>query len=119
MSKNITIESLFLTAEEMEQNFELDTLEDGVYDITDIPRICIYKDVFTSLEPEEIAEVQNFINAHGRDNIAIGSAYGTDITFLLAKQPTEVESWSGGFNYGTGAILTNCPRDIMILAEND
>jgi hypothetical protein len=122
MSKNgkkITIESLFLTAEEMEQNFRLDTLEDGVYDITDIPRLCIDKSTRMSLDAEEIAQIQKFLDTHGSDNVAIGAAYGTDATILLAKQPTEVESWSGGFNYGTSAIVTNCPREIMILAEND
>lgn len=120
MSKNnkkITIESLFLG--DNIDDHEFDTLADGVWNITDIPRLYIDKPTYMSLNAEEIVQVQAFIDTHGIDNIAIGAAYGTDTTILLASQPTKLETWIGGFNYGTSAIVTNCPREIMILAEND
>ena len=111
----ITIESLFSHRGEG----GWDPLIDGVWNITDIPCLRIDKATYMSLDDQELAAVQTFIAEHGLENIVIGAPYGTDATFLLASQPTEVETWEGCFNYGAAAIVTNCPREILILAEND
>jgi hypothetical protein len=119
----VTIESLFrpfFSDEDMDdEDCELDTLDDGVWDITDIPRLMIGAGIHDTLSPEEATKAQAFIELHGGINVAIGAAYSTGLTILLARTPKQVNTWEGQFNYGSNAIVTNCPKEIMILAEND
>ena len=93
-------------------------LEDGVYDVTDIPRLLLHEEA-TRMSAEATEEVKAFIAEHGAENVIIAQPYAMEWLVLLARRPAEVKTWRGGFNNGTGALITNCPREILILAEND
>ena len=57
----------------------------------------------------------------------VANAYETDCVILLAGKPRKLnskkwnkENWMGsGFNYGSTNTIKDCPKDILILAEND
>lgn len=105
--------------EKQTENNDKYGLDDGVYDITDIKSIEI--DPQWKNEKEAI----NFTKKY--PDFYIASAYETECIILLSKKPilwqkdnTRSENWQGsGFNYGSTNILRNCPKDILILAEND
>jgi hypothetical protein len=93
-------------------------LEDGIYDTTGIDFISIEE---TNISEKEITK---FIKKY--PNFCVASAYDTYTTLLLSKKPKELDNnWQtkniigSGFNYGSTNILTNCPKSILILAEND
>lgn len=47
-------------------------------------------------------------------------AYGTQYSFLLSIKPTIMVNYEGcGFNYGSNNIIENCPKRILICAEDD
>jgi hypothetical protein len=97
-------------------------LTDGIYDVTGLKSIiinigidCVMKDI-KSTQYKQYLEftIEN-------PEYVICSAYETDETILLNKRP---EKFNGkikgsGFNYGSTTIIQNCPKDILILAEND
>lgn len=67
-----------------------------------------------------------FINKY--PNYVIASAYQTSGTLLLSKRPKKLSeskewidkhSFGTGFNYGSTNIIIDCPKAILILAEND
>ena len=102
-------------------------LTDGIYNMTDIE--------FISLEAlrvsyattgyiahikyrKELRKAMRFIKKYPKPYFA--SAYEIQFDFLLAKKPKKIRakiSQGSGFNYGSTNILTNCPKDILILAE--
>ena len=87
-------------------------LSDGIYDVTDIAYLDLHK---ATLE-----EIKEFTREH--DNFVYASAYEVDEVFLLAHGPEAIDTdkWDGsGFNYGSVNIINNCPKSILILAEND
>lgn len=46
--------------------------------------------------------------------------YETDFPILLFDEPQNKTRLIGsGFNYGSINMIRNCPKDILILAEND
>lgn len=89
-------------------------LEDGIYDIEDIEFIEV-------LEPpyKEVEKIENFIRKY--PDFYIASAYETQSTILLSREPMKFKGEQIGseFNYGSTNILKNCPKNILILAEND
>ena len=93
-------------------------LEDGVYDVTDIPHLFLREEA-TRMSAEATEEVKAFIAEHGAENVFIADPDEVVVVGLFARRPAEVKTWEGGFNHGTGALITNCPREILILAEND
>jgi len=101
-------------------------LEDGIYDVTGIEYIsCGYN------SDEENQLLINTLNSNRE--IYIGAAYGTNQVFVFFdKKPQKLKPTKkserldttfvregSGFNYGFINILKNCPKDILILAEND
>lgn len=105
MSKDMTLEEM------LEEKLEdANRVEDGIYDITNIPYVFI--------EDEQEAKALKFIDKH--KEIWIAQPYDTMGMVLLAAEPKEIFTRTGtGFNYGSCNIITDCPRIIMILAEND
>jgi hypothetical protein len=86
-------------------------IKDGVYDTTDITFI-----VKTNKNTEEVVA---WINE--REKVWIANAYGTDEYIFFEEEPAKFDGkWYGsGFNYGSTNVLTDCPKSILILAEND
>lgn len=110
-----------------ETDLELNHLEDGIYDMTDISHLKLPD----PLRDEGITKIKEFVKNY--PNFVIANAYETMVTILIAKKPQKLYDynfnkikkdskikWDGsGFNYGSTNILDNCPKKILILAEND
>ncbi len=64
-------------------------------------------------------EIELFVEKY--PTFVVASAYETHFSILLSKMPPEasVEQIGSGFNYGSTNIINNCPRSLLILAEND
>ena len=86
-------------------------VKDGIYDVSDIE--------FFLVDSKEREVTVAWIEAH--DKFWIASAYETETIILLAGEPRKFEgTWDGsGFNYGSTNIIIDCPKSILILAEND
>ena len=93
-------------------------LKDGIYDITNIKHIVLDVSIY-DMNEDDVNKIKAFIDKH--PYFVVGNAYETDKTIILSINPTKFNGkWDGnGFNYGSTNILTNCPKDILILAEND
>lgn len=101
-------------------------LEDGIYDVSGIPYFI-----------EQDREMRHIDNAgKGRplsedakefmDNYkdyVIGNAYGCPDSFILGWKPELIKEPTrkigSGFNYGSTNLIENCPRSVLILAEDD
>ncbi len=93
----------------------LDSLEDGIYDVTSISYMQVpYNPTETTYN-----EIQEFITTYPKAVIA--SSYETDTTLLLAHKPKKFtgKTIGSGFNYGSTNIIQDCPQSLLILAEND
>jgi hypothetical protein len=91
-------------------------LEDGIYALDDdIEFVC------GTFNHSNDAELLEFAKKH--EGFAIASAYETEMTILLSRVPTKLSSKEmvigSGFNYGSTNIVVDCPRRLLILAEND
>jgi len=111
-------------------------LSDGVYDITGIPR-CITDENGNHIPGQP--DIGEFIAKY--PNCYYGCAYQTDMVTLLAYKPARVtqtcntyqlitnkktmgaddafQVLGDGFNHGCNNIILNCPKEILILAEDD
>ena len=91
-------------------------VDDGIYDIEGIEFLAVDANIESAIE---------WIENH--EKFWIADAYETDFPILLSDEPRclnskkwNEECWIGsGFNYGSTNIIKNCPKDILILAEND
>ncbi len=87
-------------------------LGDGIYDVTNIEVV--------DAETEDVI-VEAFIWKYPKFWVA--SAYETDTILLVATLPNKITTkgnlLGSGFNYGSTSVIRNCPKDILILAEND
>ena len=120
---------LNMNEEDFEEYIKEKILENGIYDVTGLE--------FEVLECEEnelYTEEKAVVNFSKKfPDFKIGSAYQCCKVFLLSKPPIRLISlgypvrnenkglgWIGtGFNYGSCNLLTNCPKSILILAEDD
>lgn len=93
-------------------------LRDGIYNITNIEYLILDTNIY-DIKGEDVEKIKTFIKKY--PGYVVGSAYNTDMTIILSIKPPKFNGkWSGtGFNYGSTNILTDCPKDILILAEND
>lgn len=91
-------------------------LDDGIYDVTGIPFLVTNED---AEEGRRDTEVEKFKEAY--PDFVVGHAYETYNVILLASKPEKYKGkWEGsGFNYGSTNILHDCPKSLLILAEND
>lgn len=100
-------------------------LKDGIYNVEGIDFIelkdddSMYIEGNTQLPTPLPKECEEFIIKY--PEYVYGSAYGTPHTFILAKQPDKFTGkvYGSWFNYGSTNLLTNCPKAILILAEDD
>jgi len=93
-------------------------LEDGIYDITGI----FYIESTEDLKDPDVdipIEVEEFMQAN--KDYVIGCAYGCYTAFIFASCPPLFKGThvGTGFNYGSTNILSDCPKSILILAEDD
>ncbi len=88
-------------------------LQDGKYDVSDIEFFPI-KD-----RADQLEEIKTFVEKY--PDFVIASAYETETEILLSKKPDGLKGdcFGSGFNYGSTNIITDCPKSILILAQND
>ena len=88
-------------------------VEDGIYNVTNIDFIS------RNGMGNNDKEVKKFITKY--PEFWVASAYETEQEILLASKPEKFKGEQHGseFNYGSTNILTNCPKAILILAQND
>lgn len=96
-------------------------LNDGIYTV---PQTVAYKEMQGSLDRIiENKETRNillsFINKY--PNTQIAHAYETATTILLTDKVHKFNGTmiSEGFNYGGNTLIENCPKTILIIAQND
>jgi hypothetical protein len=107
----VSIASFFAPPDELEE-FGLDILETGVYDVFGIERVVIKKAIYDFLNSEEQGLVSAFIEAHGIDNVAVGEVIcKNSVSVLFAKHPKRMYALENLFVGSTGA------KEIMILAD--
>ena len=107
-------------------------ISDGIYDVTDIPFIDIGSvgrrvnekynedtDQYELIVNIKEEEIEKFIEKY--PDFVIASAYATEYYILLAYKPKKFEGTKlgHGFNYGSTNMLIDCPRSVLILAEDD
>ena len=108
---------------------KIDYVEDGVWDISDIDFIAMlppngvmdggnWRRLTKSELDEHITKLSEFFDKY--PNCVIADAYQTEHPFFLSEKPTvEVKSVGNGFNRGSNNIIDNCPKRILICAEDD
>lgn len=100
---------------------KVDYVPDGVWDLEDIEVVPIDTGIYKPTKEQLDAHserVVSFLRKH--PDFVIANAYETQYPFLLSRKPTiKVEYEGGGFSYGSNNIIENCPKRILICAEDD
>ena len=86
-------------------------INDGIYDVTD--------NAFIVKKDKNAEEVVKWVNE--RERVWLANAYETNTHIFFEREPNKFtgKRYGSGFNYGSTNILTDCPKNILILAEND
>ena len=103
--------------EDAEITADKHVLDDGIYSVDD--DTTIYKIEENKKESVVENEIIEFIKEY--PSFVVASAYETFTTFLISERP---DKWNGevhgsGFNYGSTNLIKDCPKNLLILAEND
>jgi hypothetical protein len=98
--------------------FQQHMINGGVYDVTDLPCLEIEDtdDLFSSCVGEEGLE---FIMKYHPDNIYVASGYQVLGAFLFAGKPKLFKNYAGSFGRGACAVFSDCPKSLLIVAEDD
>jgi len=94
-------------------------LADGMYDVTDIP--CLF---LPNAEPWMISDsdaeiIKRFVEVHGM--VRVAAPYETFGIYLFGGYPRKI-SWDaakGSCGRGSNLLVSNCPKEILILCQND
>lgn len=106
--------------EQIEEDKKRENLPDGIYDVSNIEFIDVGDYLPNEqVDSERLSELKNFIEKY--PNCFHVCAYETDGAFLLSEKPSKFTGGrrGSGFNYGSSNILIDCPKNLLILAEND
>lgn len=91
-------------------------LGDGFYDATNTPFLFTTGDEGRSVMDQATLD---FIAQHGLENIRVGTAYETWGIILFAGNPVPFKGVEGTIGRGACAIITDAPKVLVLLAEND
>ena len=99
----------------------LNCLEDGMYDVTGVTRVFLTYAEAHNIDEVDVVRIKEFVTKHGRENVwyaAPGETYGI---YLFATKPTEFshDNARGSVGRGANLLVTECPKELLILAEND
>lgn len=94
-------------------------LKDGIYNPRNTPFVVWRKSIHELLRSDLAFEIERLIEKYPDGCIA--HAYETSTTFFFTEtiKPYHVEQLGDGFNYGSTNLLLDCPKTLLILAEND
>jgi hypothetical protein len=96
-------------------------LDDGIWIVPDNCETLFVEGEYNNLEAYPTALEQANTFAEKYPDYVIASSYEVFGFFLLSKKPRVYnKNWEGsGFNHGSCNLLNNCPKRLLILAEND
>jgi hypothetical protein len=97
--------------------FQSHLISDGAYDVTDIPFFHIKR--AEGLDDKITDEGLAFVKEHGAENIFVANGYQVLGIFLFAGKPKPYNDVIGNYGRGACAIMQNCPKSILIVAEDD
>ncbi len=96
-------------------------LEDGLYEVDDDVEVIEIGERLYDIRDfsDEYAMILFFIENH--PNFVVANAYETSSTILLSRKPNIFKGYyvGSGFNYGSTNLVENCPKRLLILAEDD
>lgn len=94
-------------------------LRDGIYEVSDDIEVLELEGEAQELRAEDRTKALKFMARY--PDYYMASAYQCYATFLLSKKPNKFggEYSGSGFNAGSTNLLSDCPRRVLILAEND
>lgn len=107
-----------LPPERMGDHIDVRSVQDGIYEIQDGNIILkVLSELGEVATPKEV--ILTFLSVH--PNWRYVGAYETYAEFLLSEPPLEFKGkkMGSGFNYGSTNIILDCPKRLLILAEND
>ena len=94
-------------------------IPEGIYDVGEIPFFHIKnaEDMSWPITDEGF----EFVKKYGATNIYIAIGYQVQGIFLFAGNPKKFANKNclGSIGRGACAVLTNCPKSILIIAEDD
>ncbi len=101
--------------------FEKHILKDGAYDVTDLPSYYLKNvESIESIDEGWITKKGlDFFQKHGAENIYLAIAYQVEGVFLFSGKPKKIKNHKGYFGQGACALFENCPKSILIIAEDD
>lgn len=136
IKESLNLNELYDYLQEIEKNKE--RVPDGIYDISDIEffnpniptvRKWVKKGTDPSQNYEDLPNAQEILSTWKSNldafvekypNFLIARAYATEYALWVATIPTKkIKNIGSGFNYGSTNIIDDCPKRILILAEND
>lgn len=71
-------------------------------------------DFYTEFSKEELIA---FLNKH--PDFVYAEPYQTNYIWFLSRRPNQLEYTGNGFNYGSSNLIINCPKRVLVLAEDD
>jgi len=97
--------------------FQKHLISDGTYDVTDIP--FFYIEDAETLDDIITNDGLEFVKKYGTENIYIANGYQVNGIFLFAGEPRAYIKTIGSFGRGACALFTDCPKSILIVAQDD
>jgi hypothetical protein len=96
-------------------------LDDGIYDVTEIERIYCRFSTTNQIFPDDALRITEFCDKHGKSKVVVASPYETFGIFLFAVRPRRLTSkrQTGEVGHGANLLISNSPKEVLILAEND
>ena len=92
-------------------------VENGIYDISNI-EYFLFRGGYS--RPAKKDEAAFRIFAEKYPNFVIAEPYQTEQIICLSEKPTiELDTLGTDFTHGANAIIDNCPKRILICAQND
>jgi hypothetical protein len=94
-------------------------LNDGIYDVTEIERIYCRFSTTNQISPDDALRITEFCDKHEKSKVVVASPYETFGIFLFAVRPRRLTSKTGEVGHGANLLISNSPKEVLILAEND
>lgn len=103
------------------ENYEERTLKDGIYDISNLDFLVIsnryhFHDLKLGKVPQQLSD---FMIKY--PNYSIGYEYNAPDILFLSDKPKKFTGtiYGGDFGYEVAVIIQDCPKAILIVAENE
>lgn len=112
MSEYASIESL---------NLDESLLRDGMYDVTGITYLFLENAEMWKISDSDSQAIREFKAIHGAENVRVAAPYETFGIYLFAGTPRKLsrDNATGSCGRGSNLLVSNCPKEILIICKND